>query len=114
MEEESSEYTSSYEDESEEEEPKLKYQRLGNKEKRTLNIRRCWCCRIVTKERSQGHLHEDKREVSGRFDLILLNLPKALGTHQGVIYILDFNGNENGRLDSHPGFPVREIRYVGK
>jgi hypothetical protein len=51
--------------------------------------------------------------ISEKFLVIhyLLNAKtQALGTHQGVIYILDFNGNENGRLDSHNGFPVREIR----
>jgi len=86
MESRSEEDSSSYEStSSEEEEPKLKYQRLGASVTALL----------------QGSHKAVCMKISEKF--------LALGTHLGVVYILDFNGNEICRLPSHNDVPVREI-----
>ena len=58
------------------EEPKLKYQRLGNSVPEIL------------KRESASAIHVHERFI-------------ALGTQEGWIYILDFNGNEIRRFGAH-------------
>eukprot|EP01111_Echinosteliopsis_oligospora_P016112 TRINITY_DN6578_c0_g1_i1.p1 TRINITY_DN6578_c0_g1~~TRINITY_DN6578_c0_g1_i1.p1 ORF type:complete len:893 (+),score=224.14 TRINITY_DN6578_c0_g1_i1:30-2708(+) len=75
-EEEESEEEEEEEEEEEDEEPKLKYQRLGN------NV--------------QEILKHDQASCMSVHDKFL-----ALGTRYGCVYMLDFNGNEIRRWQSH-------------
>jgi len=86
----------SYEEESteEEEEPQLKYQRLGASVTEILK-RDSACCLTVN-------------------DKFL-----AMGTEMGTVFIFDFNGNEIRKFNAHPNFPIRDLsidqagEYVG-
>eukprot|EP01104_Vermistella_antarctica_P020689 TRINITY_DN896_c0_g1_i3.p1 TRINITY_DN896_c0_g1~~TRINITY_DN896_c0_g1_i3.p1 ORF type:complete len:938 (+),score=181.35 TRINITY_DN896_c0_g1_i3:205-3018(+) len=82
-EEESDGEESDSDEEEEEEEPKLKYQRLG--------------------AHATGILQRDSASCLGVHEKFL-----ALGTRSGMVYILDFNGNENKRITCHAG-PVNEV-----
>eukprot|EP00126_Sphaerothecum_destruens_P004715 Sdes_comp18347_c0_seq1m8100 len=64
------------EEEEEEEEPKLKYQRLGSSAAQILSQNTCSCFAIHSKF-------------------------MTLGTTAGIVYVLDFDGNEIRQLNNH-------------
>ncbi|KAJ3067866.1 Vacuolar protein sorting-associated protein 41, partial [Podochytrium sp. JEL0797] len=87
---------SSDEDEDDDEEPMLKYQRLSGTLAETLQKDAVSCLAV-----SDRFLVCEEHSPSVPLVPSLLNLPKALGTHCGMVHLLDLSGNNVKRFEAH-------------